>query len=601
MALPIEGTISFNDIVQELGLPSGTAFSLNVREIAGQRQVYANNTWVNLNMCSSVLPTTNPPFSIKAWCGYNHSEICCNNEELQWYNDFISIIAHPTISGQVQLTLALKPLPSPPNDPVPTVAGNVSSNDVQFEIRSFGAWNNVIYWDDVYSDGQGRWLWQTNFPQDNVNRRYYARKIGCTHTIYIDIIGSPNGTVEDGCSTIQFYNPTITDNGNNTTKIEFSVNDVGQTIEFSVDNGAWVVGNVFTNIHEVVVPSNGQTVTIKARIQNCTEEISGSAMAFQAGSPPQTVYYNTQISQYLQKQCPTGENGSLVYVFVAAGAYSSTISQSYVDTLAYNDAQAQANANGTCTGEPPVYYSAAISGTITKNDCPSGQSGSNVTVNIPYGTYTSGISQTDADNQAQIAAQNQANTNGTCSAGCGTVSNLVISNQNIAGHYGGVSFSYQATVTGGNGTAEAQLFVNGSLIWSQTINSGVAYGITNAPANVGQNEVKLVVTGCNTQQITKFMQVHNLDLVYPSVVPGTPSNGNMCINNYSGTKVYARYCHNSTFNCLYAPPSHDLFAENGAFNCISTGNSFPVNSQITFRIWGSDSNYYKDITVTVTY
>lgn len=47
---------------------------------------------------------------------------------------------------------------------------------------------------------------------------------------------------------------------------------------------------------------------------------------------------------------------------------------------------------------------------------PSGSSGSSVQVSIPYGTYTSSISQYDADMKAIGAAQTEANTRGTCSS-----------------------------------------------------------------------------------------------------------------------------------------------------------------------------------------
>jgi hypothetical protein len=60
------------------------------------------------------------------------------------------------------------------------------------------------------------------------------------------------------------------------------------------------------------------------------------------------------------------------------------------------------------------YYSAEIDTNYRKNDCGGGETGSYVHVFLPVGSYTSAISQADADNQAQAAAQTQANTEGTC-------------------------------------------------------------------------------------------------------------------------------------------------------------------------------------------
>ncbi|HMR93578.1 MAG TPA: DUF5977 domain-containing protein, partial [Chitinophagaceae bacterium] len=65
-----------------------------------------------------------------------------------------------------------------------------------------------------------------------------------------------------------------------------------------------------------------------------------------------------------------------------------------------------------------VYYSALKSGNFTRNNCSSGYTGSTVTYTVPAGTYTSTISQADADQQAQddvnTNGQSYANTNGTC-------------------------------------------------------------------------------------------------------------------------------------------------------------------------------------------
>ena len=75
------------------------------------------------------------------------------------------------------------------------------------------------------------------------------------------------------------------------------------------------------------------------------------------------------------------------------------------------------------SGQPAdcnVYYSNSKQGTFTRNNCPSGYTGSQVTYSIVQGAYTSTISQADADAQAQndvnTNGQNYANANGTCTS-----------------------------------------------------------------------------------------------------------------------------------------------------------------------------------------
>lgn len=61
-----------------------------------------------------------------------------------------------------------------------------------------------------------------------------------------------------------------------------------------------------------------------------------------------------------------------------------------------------------------LYSSAAINAYYTKNNCSAGYQGSTVAVSISAGTYTSYVSQAAADAQAQTAAQDYANANGSC-------------------------------------------------------------------------------------------------------------------------------------------------------------------------------------------
>ncbi len=135
---------------------------------------------------------------------------------------------------------------------------------------------------------------------------------------------------------------------------------------------------------------------------------------------PVTTYYNTvQSGVFTRNNCAAGGTGSTVTYTVAAGTYNSTISQADADQKAINDVntngQAYANANGICT-----FYNAVQSGSFTKNNCPNGGTGSTVTYTVAAGTYSSTVSQADADqkatNDVNTNGQAYANNNGTCTA-----------------------------------------------------------------------------------------------------------------------------------------------------------------------------------------
>jgi hypothetical protein len=69
----------------------------------------------------------------------------------------------------------------------------------------------------------------------------------------------------------------------------------------------------------------------------------------------------------------------------------------------------------------PIFSNAVKSGTYTRTNCTSG-TGSSVTYTVPAGTYTSYVSQPDADQQAQNDVNNNgqayANANGVCTVTC---------------------------------------------------------------------------------------------------------------------------------------------------------------------------------------
>lgn len=141
------------------------------------------------------------------------------------------------------------------------------------------------------------------------------------------------------------------------------------------------------------------------------------------GTTP-TVYNSAEYSESATKNnCPNGYYGSTVTLTAAAGKFTSTVSQAAADLLAVqwvrDYKQDYANANGTCTINPTVYYNVKLTGSLQKNDCDSGYLGTSVSYEVPAFKYSSLISQVDADNQAQAEldatlTQAYANDNGSC-------------------------------------------------------------------------------------------------------------------------------------------------------------------------------------------
>jgi len=144
--------------------------------------------------------------------------------------------------------------------------------------------------------------------------------------------------------------------------------------------------------------------------------------AYEYSGAPSIIYYNIQVSATATRSnCGTGYTGSTITYTVAAGKYSSTVSQADADNKATTDLnsnkQAYANANGICTAIP-AYYNTQVSATATRSNCGTGYKGSTVTYTVAAGKYSSTVSQADADSKAtaDLTANKQAyaNTKGTC-------------------------------------------------------------------------------------------------------------------------------------------------------------------------------------------
>lgn len=125
--------------------------------------------------------------------------------------------------------------------------------------------------------------------------------------------------------------------------------------------------------------------------------------------------------QVTRNNCGAGYQGGSVPYTISAGQFTSTISQFDADIQAeiylLTNQQTYANTNGACS---LIYYNVAESQPDTTQTCAEGYAGGVVTYTVPAGTYSSIISQTDANNQAlaDIAANAQMYANRPGNAVC---------------------------------------------------------------------------------------------------------------------------------------------------------------------------------------
>jgi YD repeat-containing protein len=143
-----------------------------------------------------------------------------------------------------------------------------------------------------------------------------------------------------------------------------------------------------------------------------------------------------------------------------------------------------------------LYYSTQVSQVFTRNNCTSCQTGGQVTYTVPAYTYSSSVSQADANQLAQndIAAngQNYANANGSCTQGSNV--NITYANSsNITG--------FTVTYTGSPGTFTFTIPSSGSGVLGCVPPGVYSIGITKA----GNTEIMLFNVGCASVSSTGAM------------------------------------------------------------------------------------------------
>lgn len=118
------------------------------------------------------------------------------------------------------------------------------------------------------------------------------------------------------------------------------------------------------------------------------------------------LYYNDTAAS-ATATCPAGQTGTPVTVTIAVGTVSSTVSVADANSIAAAQAQSQAQQQLVCSTTPKTFSNVSYTNTYgCTSDDPNAPTpdGNPVTITIPAGTYNSTISQADADQQAVAAA-----------------------------------------------------------------------------------------------------------------------------------------------------------------------------------------------------
>ncbi|MET0464122.1 MAG: DUF5977 domain-containing protein [Chitinophagaceae bacterium] len=215
--------------------------------------------------------------------------------------------------------------------------------------------------------------------------------------------------------------------------------------------------------------------------QKATNDVTTNGQAYANANAGCTWVNTVQSGSFTRNNCGAGGTGGTITYTINAGTYSSNISQASANQLAVNavnaGGQAYANANAGCS-----WKNTAQSGSFTRNNCGAGATGGTVTYTIAANTYTSTISQADANqlavNAVNAGGQAYANANAGCSwKNTAQSGNFTRNNCGAGGTGGTVTYTIAAnTYTSTISQADAN---------QQAINAVNAGGQAYANANAG--------------------------------------------------------------------------------------------------------------------
>ncbi|MHA4808474.1 DUF5977 domain-containing protein [Flavitalea flava] len=236
--------------------------------------------------------------------------------------------------------------------------------------------------------------------------------------------------------------------------------------------------------------------------------LNGPAYANSNGT---CTFYNTaQSGNFTRTNCATGGSPSTVTYTIAAGAYNSLVDQPTANQLAANalaaGGPAFANSNGTCT-----FYNTVQGGSYTRNNCGTGGVGSSITYTVPANTYSSLITQGDADQKALTAAnttgQANANASGTCTF-YNQVQSGTYTRNNCSCQYTGSAVLY--TVPANTYSSSVDLATANQQATNAVTANGQTYANTNGTCTTtctGTNH-KIISCACQTGSLGIISQVY---------------------------------------------------------------------------------------------
>lgn len=286
---------------------------------------------------------------------------------------------------------------------------------------------------------------------------------------------------------------------------------------------------------------------------------------------------------FTRNNCGTNGTGSSVTYMVAAGTYTSIISQADADQKAQNDVdtngQAYANANGSCT-----WTNQAQSGNFTRNNCGTNGTGSTVTYTIAAGTYSSTVSLADANQQAVNAVNAGGQAYANANAGCTWVSQVQSDNftRNNCGTNGtGSTVTY--TVEAGSYSSTISLADANQ----QAINAVNAGGQAYANANAGctwtnqQQSGSFTRDNCGTNGTGGTMTYYVNADTYSSTISLADANQQAVNAVNAGGQAYV----NTNGGCTWTNQ-----AQSGSFtrnNCTDGGTGGTVTYNVTAGTYSS--------------
>jgi len=408
MALPLTGTITSAMILTELGYTStGNVLKNIVVKPGGILQVSVNDIWINLNMCSPYLPKTISPYIVPTdWYGYNHNTTGV---------EILSISGDTTIDENQTVTYTA------------TVTGDNLNGVIltwyKFEVDS---WSLAL--------GTGSSVTVTWKDPRNAIIKVVASNI-CNQNIV-----NKELPITYNCIPVTSGAPYVT--GTKYVNVPFEVyalnsegiidwNVLGRTFIWEATGPVTIVSGQGTS--KVVLRPFGTTLcTIRLTVISCGNTYSSFYEPFTPINTPDPIYYNTQQTRVVQKQCPSGLIGSYITVVRAAGTHSSNVSVTDANNQAIawlngTDGQLAANndPSGTC-GSVAQIGNERRSGRYTKY-CTTGV-GTEVETWVASNSYfapTLAEANQLADNYIAANGQNNANEQGSCVGDdCGLVVNV---------------------------------------------------------------------------------------------------------------------------------------------------------------------------------